>query len=101
MQAGEIAGEVIAEAVQGKDFSKRKLLEYDRRWKSEFEKLLETGLKAKELFSNLSDEDLNMLAHSLDGVKINVFTPWSLLRALINKAESKDAIQAGEGALLS
>jgi digeranylgeranylglycerophospholipid reductase len=85
MQAGEIAGEVIAEAVQGKDFSKRKLSEYNERWKSEFGKLLENGLKAKELFSNLSDEDINRLAHSLEGVKINVLTPWSLLMALIKQ----------------
>jgi digeranylgeranylglycerophospholipid reductase len=85
MQAGEIAGKLIAEAVQGKDFSKRKLSEYDRRWKSEFGKPLETGVKAKELFSNLSDADINMLAHSLEGVKINVLTPWSLLLALIKQ----------------
>jgi digeranylgeranylglycerophospholipid reductase len=85
MQAGEMAGDVIAEAVQGKDFSKRKLSEYDRRWKSEFGKPLETGLKAKELFSTLSDEYLNMLAHSLKGVKIDVLTSRALLMALIKR----------------
>ena len=85
MQAGEIAGEVIAEAVQGKKKSKRKLSEYDERWKSAFGKRLETGLKAKEFLFNLSDDYLNMLAHSLEGVKINELTPRALLMALIKR----------------
>jgi digeranylgeranylglycerophospholipid reductase len=85
MQAGEIAGDVIAEAVQEKDFSKLKLSEYDRRWKREFGKRLETGLKAREFLFNLSDEDLNTLARSLEGVKINALTSWALLMALIKR----------------
>ncbi len=83
MQAGEIAANVIAEAVQGKDFSKLKLSEYDERWKIEFGKRLETGLKAKEFFFDLSDDDLNTLAHSLKGVEIEEMTPWALLMELI------------------
>ncbi len=85
MQAGEIAANVIAEAVQGKDFSKQKLSEYDERWKIEFGKRLETGLKAKEFFFDLSDEDLNTLAHSLKGVEIEEMTPWALLMELITQ----------------
>ncbi len=83
MQAGEIAANVIAEAVQGNDFSKLKLSEYDERWKIEFGKRLETGLKAKEFFFDLSDDDLNTLAHSLKGVEIEEMTPWALLMELI------------------
>ena len=85
MQAGEIAANVIAEAVQGKDFSKRKLSEYDERWKIEFGKRLETGLKAKEFFFDRSDDDLNTLAHSLKGVEIEEMTPWALLMELITQ----------------
>ncbi|HID20044.1 MAG TPA: NAD(P)/FAD-dependent oxidoreductase [Methanophagales archaeon] len=85
MQAGEIAGNVIAEAMQEKDFSKLKLSEYDRRWKSVFGKRLETGLKAKEFFFNLSDDDLNTLAHSLEGIEIEEMTPWALLMELITQ----------------
>nr|MBC8521743.1 NAD(P)/FAD-dependent oxidoreductase [Methanomicrobia archaeon] len=43
MQAGKIAGDVIAKAVQEKDCSKKRLLEYENRWRSEFGKRLETG----------------------------------------------------------
>jgi digeranylgeranylglycerophospholipid reductase len=85
MRAGEIAGNVIAEAMQEEDFSKVKLSEYDRRWKSEFGKRLETGLKAKEFFFNLSDDDLNALAHSLEGIEIEEMTPWALLMELITQ----------------
>jgi len=85
MQAGEIAANVIAEAVQEKDFSKQKLSEYDERWKIEFGKRLETGLKAKEFFFDLSDNDLNTLAHSLKGVEIEEMTPWALLMELITQ----------------
>ncbi|RCV63052.1 digeranylgeranylglycerophospholipid reductase [Methanophagales archaeon] len=85
MLAGEIAANVIAEAVQGNDFSKRKLSEYDERWKLEFGKRLETGLKAKEFFFDRSDDDLNTLAHSLKGVEIEEMTPWALLMELITQ----------------
>lgn len=82
MHAGEIAGDVIAKAVQEKDCSKKRLMEYESRWRSAFGKRLETGFKAKEFFFKLSDEDLNTLAHSLAGVRINELTPWALLMAL-------------------
>ena len=85
MQSGVIAADVIAEAVEGKDFSKRKLSEYDERWKIKFGKRLETGLKAKEFFFNLSDDDLNKLAHSLKDVEIEEMTPWALLMELITQ----------------
>nr|QNO58099.1 digeranylgeranylglycerophospholipid reductase [Methanosarcinales archaeon ANME-1 ERB7] len=59
--------------------------EYDERWKIEFGKRLETGLKAKEFFFDLSDDDLNTLAHSLKGVEIEEMTPWALLMELITQ----------------
>ncbi len=85
MQAGKIAGDVIAKAVQEKDFSKKRLMEYESRWRSEFGKRLETGLKAKEFFFTLSDEDLNTLAHSLAGVKIEELSTGALLLELIRR----------------
>ncbi len=85
MHAGEIAGDVIAKAVQEKNFSKKRLMEYESRWRKEFGKRLETGLKAKEFFFNLSDEDLNTLAHSLAGVKVKELSTWALLTELIRR----------------
>jgi len=85
MQAGKIAGDVIAKAVQEKDFTKKRLMEYESRWRREFGKRLETGLKAKEFFFTLSDEDLNTLAHSLAGVKIEELSVGALLLELIRR----------------
>lgn len=85
MHAGEIAGDVIAKAVQEKDFSKKRLMEYENRWRSEFGKRLETGFIAKEFFFKLSDEDLNTLAHSLVGVKIKELSTGALLMELVKR----------------
>lgn len=85
MHAGEIAGDVIAKAAQEKDFSKKRLMEYESRWRSAFGKRLETGLKAKDFFFKLSDEDLSTLAHSLAGVKIKELSTWALLMELIRR----------------
>jgi len=60
-------------------------MEYDNRWRNAFEKRLITGLKAKEFFFKLSDNDLNQLAHSLVGVNIAEFSTTALLMELMKK----------------
>jgi digeranylgeranylglycerophospholipid reductase len=85
MRAGDIAGEVIAKAVQENDVSKKRLTEYDTRWRSEFGELLDTCLQAKEFCFNLSDEDFNMLAHSLKDVKIEKLSTRALLMELVKR----------------
>ncbi len=85
MQAGKIAGDVIADASQENNFSKQRLMEYESKWRSTFGKRLDTGLKAKEFFFNLSDADLNTLAHSLEGVKIEELSTGALLLELIKR----------------
>jgi digeranylgeranylglycerophospholipid reductase len=85
MHAGDIAGDVIAQAVHENDVSKKRLAEYDTRWRKEFGKRLDTGLKAKEFFFKLSDKDLNTLAHSLEGVKIEELSTGALLIELVKR----------------
>ena len=85
MHAGEIAGDVIPKASQENNFSKKRLMEYESRWRSAFGTRLETGLKAKEFFFNLSDADLKTLAHSLEGVKIEELSTGALLLELIRR----------------
>ena len=46
-------------------------------------------MKAKKFFFELSDKDLNTLAHSLEGVKITELTPWALLKELIKRNPKK------------
>lgn len=65
IESGVIAGEVIAEAKEARDFSKKKLMEYEKRWKRSFGKELKKKLKIRNFIETLSDEELNGIAHSL------------------------------------
>jgi len=86
MQGGEIAGDVIAKAVQENNFSKRRLHEYEKRWRKEFGKILEVGLKTKNIVLNLSSQDLDRFFHSLaGGIRIKEFSERALLKEMIKK----------------
>ena len=85
MHAGEIAGDVIEKAVQERNYSKERLMEYESRWRAAFGKRLEKGFKAKEFLFRLSDEDLNTLAHSLAGAKIEEMSTTALLKELVKR----------------
>lgn len=65
IQAGIIAGEVIAEAKEENDFSKSNLLKYEKRWKQSFGKELKKKMKITNFIQSLSDEELNTIAYSL------------------------------------
>lgn len=58
IQGGTIAGEVIADAIREKDVSKRRLKEYEKRWRREFGKVLEVGLKTKNIVAKMTDAEL-------------------------------------------
>ena len=86
MQGGEIAGDVIAKAVRENSFSKKRLQEYEKRWRKEFGKVLEVGLKTKNIVLNLSRQDLNKFFHSLaGGIRIKEFSERALLKEMIKK----------------
>jgi flavin-dependent dehydrogenase len=62
----KIAGTVAAEAAARGNTSKDALMEYDTRWRSEIGRELETGLRIREGFNKLSDDDLNYMIRALD-----------------------------------
>jgi flavin-dependent dehydrogenase len=62
----KIAGIVAAEAAAQGNTSKDALMEYDTRWRSEIGRELETGLRIREGFNKLSDDDLNYMIRALD-----------------------------------
>jgi len=72
--------------VQEKNFSKRRLMEYEKRWKKEFGRILYAGMKAKQLLLNLDSKDFNEFFHPLAGdIKIKEFTERALLKEMIKK----------------
>jgi len=62
----KIAGTVAAEAAARGSTSKDALMAYDTRWRSEIGRELETGLRIREGFNRLSDDDLNYMIRALD-----------------------------------
>ncbi|MGZ7132123.1 MAG: geranylgeranyl reductase family protein [Halobacteriota archaeon] len=62
----KIAGTVAAEAAAQANASKDALMVYDTRWRSEIGRELETGLRIREGFNKLSDDDLNYIIRALD-----------------------------------
>ncbi len=86
MQGGAIAGDVIANAVHEKNFSKRRLMEYEKRWRKEFGKVLDVGLKIKNTVLSLSTQDQNKFFHALaGGIRTKGFTERTLLKEVIKK----------------
>jgi digeranylgeranylglycerophospholipid reductase len=86
MQGGAIAGDVIAKAVHEKNFSKKRLMEYEKRWRKEFGKVLEVGLKIKNIVLSQSIQDQNKFFHALAGeTRLKEFTERALLKEMIKK----------------
>lgn len=84
MEAGKIAGEVVAEAFERKDFSESSLREYEERCK-ELNERLTRMYRARLLVSKFSDKELNRLARSLEGVRFEELNARELLRELIKR----------------
>ncbi len=86
MQGGAIAGDVIAKAVREKNVSKRRLMEYEKRWKREFGKVLEVGMRIKNIVLNLSDEDSIKFFRLLSGdIRLKECTERALVKEMIKK----------------
>lgn len=66
MEAGEIAGEVIAEALARGDVSARGLRDYDRRWYELSGSLYRLHARLRRMYFKLSDDNLNRLGDILE-----------------------------------
>ena len=89
MNAGKLAGEAAYEAISAGDVSLKKLEElYEKRWRATIGHAIDLSLIVKNCFINISDEDLNSLAHSLKDVKFESMRLIDLLHALF-KANKK------------
>jgi len=70
MRAGQICGEVAAEAAKGDDTSQRFLARYERRWNSEFYWEYRMGRAALQTLQRLSDEEVDRLVGGLSGKRL-------------------------------
>jgi digeranylgeranylglycerophospholipid reductase len=67
MRAGQICGEVAAEAVLAGDSSKEFLAEYEKRWNSEFYWEYRMGRAALQTLQKMSDSEVDRLVGGLSG----------------------------------
>jgi digeranylgeranylglycerophospholipid reductase len=88
MEGGKIAGDVATKAVRQNDASKKVLKEYETTWRASFGNQLKRHYKLKEFFMRLSDEEINKIVRSIQGVKIEEMSPMGVLRRVI-KANPK------------
>ena len=86
LQGGAIAGDVVAKAVKEKNVSKKRLREYEKRWKREFGKVLDVGVKAKNIVVNLDEKEFTKFFHALEGeIKLKEYSERAFLKTLIMK----------------
>lgn len=85
MDAGKMAGEVCIKAKEKGDYSVKTLKEYEDKWRATIGKELTKSLRVKNLLIKLTDEQLNQLARSLEGMDTNKMELSSMLLALFKK----------------
>jgi digeranylgeranylglycerophospholipid reductase len=82
MQAGIIAGEVAAKALETGNVRRNGLIEYEKRWRESIGKHIAHGFELKEFFVKLTDNDLNQLFGSLAKEDISKMDLPGMLRML-------------------
>ena len=65
MEAGVMAGKVVAEAFSKKDLSKKALSKYEQEWRNSTGKTVEQRYKLRKVLERLSDDDLNHIFNSI------------------------------------
>ncbi|VVB70750.1 Digeranylgeranylglycerophospholipid reductase [uncultured archaeon] len=82
MQAGIIAGDVAAKALQAGNVRREGLKEYEDRWREEIGVHLARSFEFKEFFVKLTDKDLNQLLGSLKREDMTKMDLRAMLRVL-------------------
>ncbi len=65
--AGKILADIIEKAIKNNNVSQEALSEYNTAWHADRGKRLKKVEKIKQMFDKMSDDDMNLLAESLDG----------------------------------
>jgi digeranylgeranylglycerophospholipid reductase len=85
MRAGVMAGEIAADQVPKGEVGKGELMIYEKRWRETIGKHISRNFAVKEFFVDLTDDDLNRLTHSLDGVNVAELDLKGLLKVLLRQ----------------
>jgi digeranylgeranylglycerophospholipid reductase len=85
MDAGVMAGEIAADLVPKGEVDRDSLQVYEKRWRETIGKHISRNFAIKEFFVDLTDDDLNHLVHSLDGIDVAELNLRGLLKVLIRQ----------------
>ena len=85
MDAGVMAGEIAADLVPKGEVDSGSLQVYEKRWRETIGKHISRNFAVKEFFVDLTDDDLNHLVHSLDGIDVAELNLRGLLKVLIRQ----------------
>jgi len=85
LEGGRLAGEVAKEAIRAEDPSAKVLKRYEVAWRASFGKKLERNYKIKDIFVNLSDDELNKLVRSLEGLPLEEMSVAGIVRRIISR----------------
>ncbi|HRW83364.1 MAG TPA: NAD(P)/FAD-dependent oxidoreductase [Methanothrix sp.] len=85
MRAGVMAGEIAADLVPKGELDRKALSVYEKRWRETIGKSITRNFGVKEFFVDLTDDDLNSLIHSLDGVNVAELDLKGLLKVLVRQ----------------
>ncbi|MFQ6106149.1 MAG: NAD(P)/FAD-dependent oxidoreductase [Thermoplasmata archaeon] len=81
-KAAKIAGEVLAEAAQARDFSEQMLMKYEKGWRNRFEEALYRNWMAKEKLVTLSDEVFDMIIETLSRENLDHLSVLNILKVI-------------------
>jgi len=85
MRAGVMAGEIAADQVPKGEVDKESLQIYEKRWRETIGKQITRNFAVKEFFVDLTDDDLNHLTHSLNGINVAELDLRGLLKVLVRQ----------------
>ncbi len=96
LYTGKLAAEVAVDAISKGNTSKDALMTYDNTWRaSKLGKALERNYQIKEIFTTLSDNELNSIIHSASTMNMEDFNTLTLIKKIV-AANPKIALKLGK-----
>ncbi|MDR3223773.1 MAG: NAD(P)/FAD-dependent oxidoreductase [Methanobrevibacter sp.] len=95
MTCGMFAGEVAAKSIKNGDYSKKQLVEYNKRCEDHLHDKMKKYLKVRDYLSSLSDKELNSIANAFQDVEFEEISTTELIKKLI-KISPKALLKLGK-----
>jgi len=95
MTCGMFAGEVAAKSIKNGDYSKKQLVEYNKRCEDHLYDEMKKYLKVRDYLSSLSDDELDSIANAFQDVEFEEISTIELIKKLI-KISPKALLKLGK-----